>query len=130
VGAISSWRWGDISLIFKSITTPVQAIPAVLVSHTFSTGSLAPDDASARGRCKQAAVKGKPSGRPYTGDIYVDGVNSLGNWRGDDARFCIDHRKNFTFTAADEWRCRGGNLSKAGMSKFAVKPGVETWNFR
>lgn len=84
----------------------------------------------ARGECKQLTVKGGPSGKPYTGDIYVFGINPSGSWGGDDARFCIDHRENFTFTTADKRSCRGGNLRKVGMTKFAVKPGPNTWNFR
>lgn len=83
-----------------------------------------------RGECKQTTVPGGPSGRPYSGDIYIYGENNRTTWSGQDARFCIQDGAAFSLTTADKMRCGGGNLKKVSMYKTGIRPGRNTWNFR
>lgn len=82
-----------------------------------------------RGDCKQTTVPGGPSGRPYSGDVYVFGENNATQWGGKDAHFCINSGKNFTLTTSDKIGC-GGVYKKVGMTKLKVSPGENSWSFR
>lgn len=65
----------------------------------------------------------------YTGDIYLHASNRNGPLPATDARLCIQNGSAFKISDSDK-SCQGQKRKKVGMSKFVVKSGNNTWNFR
>ncbi|MEM7406023.1 MAG: DUF1036 domain-containing protein [Pseudomonadota bacterium] len=71
------------------------------------------------------------SDRKYEGDIYLHATTKSGDLAGRDATMCINPGRKFKIGNADKAaNCRAGGLKRAGMYKFAVKSGNNTFNFR
>jgi uncharacterized membrane protein len=70
----------------------------------------------------------------FTGDVYIFGMEGYGmtgaTWEGPDARFCVDIEKSFEVLTSDEASCGSAPYKRVGMFKYAVSPGMNTWNFR
>ena len=49
---------------------------------------------------------------------------------GASSTFCIDSKKSFEFTHGDKTSCRGGNRKRVKMTKFKLRHGTVTYNFR
>lgn len=65
----------------------------------------------------------------YTGDIYLHATTRRGDLPGRDARLCVHKGSAFKISDSDK-NCSGQNRKKVGMSKFVVRSGNNTWNFR
>lgn len=79
-----------------------------------------------RGKCRDLKI-----GRPYKGDIYIRGEGGGSTWSGGTgSNFCIDGKKSFEFIHGDKTSCRGGNRKRVKMSKFKLRHGTVTYNFR
>lgn len=79
----------------------------------------------ARGECRDLEIA-----TGFTGNVYIYGTDGSKTWSGDDARFCIDTTKSFEVTDSDQASCGAEPYKRVGMYKFAVRPGVNTWDFR
>ncbi len=79
-----------------------------------------------RGKCRDLKI-----GRPYKGDVYIRGEGGGKTWSGGaGSSFCIDSKKSFEFIRGDKTSCRGGNRKRAKMTKFTLRHGTVTYNFR
>lgn len=66
----------------------------------------------------------------YKGSIYVHGRTGGKTLTGSAASFCVNNKRAFKLDNADKAKCGGGDMKRLGMSKFALKSGMNTWNFR
>ena len=78
----------------------------------------------APGQCRQLWTNTN-----YTGDIYLHAATRNGPLPGRDARLCIQNGSAFKINDSDK-ACRGAKRKKVGMTKFVVRSGNNTWNFR
>jgi uncharacterized membrane protein len=81
------------------------------------------------GRCKEVPLVGNSANQTYLGYIYVFGIDQAAQWGGNDGAFCIDSADAFSIPDSDKAACNGYAHKRVGMSRFHVKPGVNTWTF-
>ena len=73
--------------------------------------------------------QGVPGALMSDSDIYLHAATRNGPLPGRDARLCIQNGSAFKINGSDK-ACRGAKRKKVGMTKFVVRSGNNTWNFR
>ncbi len=62
--------------------------------------------------------------------VYVYAEAGGQKWSGRDATFCVNDGKAFKLAKADERRCGRRPYKRVKMSKFKLRRGSNTWNFK